>query len=965
LGYVTITLRILALTAGEVNSQGAGNMTLKSTFTSLFHLPPKNIFRWFLLVLLPLAILFGVTRWSAKGAWEVLPPNAPQVNFNMALQMAYFTQDNDWDSTIVLNNNAKEERFVQVTLYGKGGQPLNVPMFSIPANSIRRFKLADWTQEANNFREGNINVATHGKPMDITGQVSIVNRRDRLEFESKPSMTAEYSSQRLNGIVTLPDRQAKAYVALTNTSANPIEVSLTSDAEHVHADNVNLAAHETKVEEIKLQNGDKSSLSALVTLQHNGSVGALITAAYAVNKHTGFTANLYFYDDAKTVSNRLAAAHFRYGEANPAEGFPAGTIFKAPLVLANLGNVPSTATVTVDYTQNGQAKKQSIGSFRLASRAVKEIELHSMLTRLGVTGLVDNAGLDINYTGSAGTLVGQLTSMSTDGDYSFDVPVKDPLAGFNRNTGSYPFRLDDGYNTVLHLKNTTDKTVYAVAQIRYEGGGTYNPDQIKLEPFQTVAMDIRRFQATQARDIRNRALPMDVVSGKVIWYERTPGSLIGRAETADFSAGIAGSFSCGGNCTCGMQTTSAYMDPYYFLSEVGDHGYPFTPMEMLEDCNGDYDYGPYAITGWLNWSSSNSSIATVSGGYVECVSPGVCNINFIYNAIIDYDGDYSCNPAYNNFYDSGQIDVNPKVTGVTAQGAEMVTGSGSQNVMHFVTPKGQANETVTLIATVTPNTQTVINQVTWEGATQDANDRLKATVPKDTASKKVVRIRINGRVSKEIRVWIVWATITSTDTPLDYTDTANLYMIRGGYQFTHSIQPSSIITDGDRPNLSGANVNAPPGGTNWEGVSLSGGATTKWDNSRQVRHKWIDPNGLVAASCCGSLPAISYPSNEVEGNDDTSVCVSQPCEEVNDPYSNSATLTGQDRPFVSALHGAGVNGNTIESRIHFREFTRLEINGVWYRISDYYLWRVHRKWIKANGKWTNNSSTKALNNDGY
>jgi hypothetical protein len=423
---------------------------------------------------------------------EFLSTHPPQVNFNMSLQMAYYSQDNDWDSTIVLNNNAKEERFVQVTLYGKDGQPLNVPIFSIPANSIRRFKLSDWTLGANNFREGNISVATHGKPMEITGQVSIVNRHDRLEFESKPSMTAEYSSQRLNGIVTVPDRQAQAYIALTNTSAAPIDVSLTSDSEHVHADKAKLLPHETKVEEIKLKNSSNSPLSALVTLQHNGSIGALITTAYAVNKQTGFTANLYFYDDAKTVSNKLAGAHFRFGEANPAEGFPAGTIFKAPLVLANLGNAATTATVTVDYTQNGQAKTQSIGSFTLASRAVKEIELQSALATFGVTGIVENAGVDVKYTGTVGTLVGQLTSTSTNGDYSFDVPVKDPLAGMNRNTGSYPFRLDGGYNTVLHLKNTTDKVVYAAVQIRYEGGD-YNPNQIKLEPFQTVAVDIKQF----------------------------------------------------------------------------------------------------------------------------------------------------------------------------------------------------------------------------------------------------------------------------------------------------------------------------------------------------------------------------------------------------------------------------------------------------------------------------------------
>jgi hypothetical protein len=185
-----------------------------------------------------------------------------------------------------------------------------------------------------------------------------------------------------------------------------------------------------------------------------------------------------------------------------------------------------------------------------------------------------------------------------------------------------------------------------------------------LEPFQTVAVDIKQFQTSQAADIRKKTFPTNVTSGKIIWYERTGGSLSGRAETADFSAGIAGSFSCGGSCSCGMQTTSAYMDPYSFFSVVGDHGYPFTPMEMLEDCNGDYDYGPYAITSGLTWNSSNSSIATVGyyNGYVECMSAGTCNINFTYNAVYVYDGDYSCNPYYNNFYGSGQIIVNPAVS---------------------------------------------------------------------------------------------------------------------------------------------------------------------------------------------------------------------------------------------------------------------------------------------------------------
>ena len=134
-------------------------MTLTSDFRSFIRLPKKTALRLAILAVLPLLILFGVNRWSAKGAWGITSTKpAPQVTFNTALQMAYFAQDNEWDSTVVLNNNAKDERFILVTLYGKNGRQANIPVFSILANSIRRFKLSDWSLGVNDFREGNINV---------------------------------------------------------------------------------------------------------------------------------------------------------------------------------------------------------------------------------------------------------------------------------------------------------------------------------------------------------------------------------------------------------------------------------------------------------------------------------------------------------------------------------------------------------------------------------------------------------------------------------------------------------------------------------------------------------------------------------------------------------------------------------------------------------------------------------------
>lgn len=197
--------------------------------------------------------------------------------------------------------------------------------------------------------------------------------------------------------------------------------------------------------------------------------------------------------------------------------------------------------------------------------------------------------------------------------------------------------------------------------------------------------------------------------------------------------------------------------------------------------------------------------------------------------------------------------------------------------------------------------------------------------------------------------------------------------IKGGYNFTHTIAPAEIITDTNRPDFSGAknNNNAPPGGNHpINGNPLSGGADKKWDNSRQIRFKILNPNNIIAGdtSFINAFPSdlTSYPSNDVVGNDDTSTGTNlTPPEETNDPYSNNGILTGRDEPITAITDRAGVDGNTFESRLQFIEFTRLEIEGAWYRISDFYPWKFHRKLKKVNGVWLNDNSVLALNNSNF
>ena len=147
------------------------------------------------------------------------------------------------------------------------------------------------------------------------------------------------------------------------------------------------------------------------------------------------------------------------------------------------------------------------------------------------------------------------------------------------------------------------------------------------------------------------------------------------------------------------------------------------------------------------------------------------------------------------------------------------------------------------------------------------------------------------------------------------------------HQHVRSDQPLAwrkhghIITDADRPNLPGPNLSPTPGGNHpLTGAPLSGGANRKWDSSRQIKAKILNPNGLPNSAFAQPAPVAvaAFPLSDIVGNDDRT-----PNEETNDPYTNGGRLTGTDSPGMGIANSAGAYGNTWERRLHFREFARV------------------------------------------
>lgn len=166
------------------------------------------------------------------------------------VNIPYFVESEDLQSTLTLNNNKTEQTSVAVTIFDSKGRPLAVAPITLEPMTPGRFKLRDLLKDApGKFKEGNIQVLHDGSDMDVTTQTSIVSADKRLSFESTEVAAGDFASTRLDGIVWVPDHESQASVALTNTAPSTIiNVTISKDQEQ---STISLNPRETTVVDLK------------------------------------------------------------------------------------------------------------------------------------------------------------------------------------------------------------------------------------------------------------------------------------------------------------------------------------------------------------------------------------------------------------------------------------------------------------------------------------------------------------------------------------------------------------------------------------------------------------------------------------------------------------------------------------------------------------------------------------------
>jgi hypothetical protein len=324
-------------------------------------------------------------------------------------------------------------------------------------------------------------------------------------------------------------------------------------------------------------------------------------------------------------------------------------------------------------------------------------------------------------------------------------------------------------------------------------------------------------------------------------------------------------------------------------------------------------------------------------------------------------------------------------------------------VKHFVTPKKSAEiaQDFVLLKATGLNAVCFGERFTWEGGDAGASaDKQKVSRAATGMTPVEIKTQQAAATAAQMDVWVVWAEGQKVaEQPIQAT--YDLFrngdgilgaglVLQGEFDFKFTISPASIIRADEFPDLRGLPLYQgmrvePPGAGTFHVVSqkpLNGGVCAKWDVSRRIRIKSLNPKlypkgqlSAVKGSLWDAQPVAvdtpaSFPADTLIGNDDATWAEDEDNNPyVAWPYSPFAHAIGEisssDAPNSLLQNSTGADGDTFEVRYHFGEFSRLLIGGKWYRISEFLDWRAHYKMKRNGGVWADDGSEFALDNANF
>lgn len=589
-----------------------------------------------------LAIAFAAMLVAAAKTGESEPAVTSQLASGpvQSLLFPYWSIKGGFSSTIGLNNASDEVLIIYPTVYSSEGVPIEAAPVTLGPRKQSSATISEWIAGGggdSSFGEGSL-ILRYAAPEEsyVGAQIRIANVGSRLSVDVPDEKPSIYSSSRLEGLWWQPDSRSQFKFVVTETAGQSVaaEIRFTGDQRRPESVThvVSLSPHESRVlnlGEMKLpfSSGHGHGKLGGITVEHTGKPGGVIAYGMLVNESNGFSTQFRFEDPEGRRTDSLIGAHVLVGSTE-LPGLPSTKAFSAMAALRNTTGIPMEVSPVFTFDNGEELETVNLPKRRLGAHQINAIDLGSALSRAGFRGPFPGAGLMLRSSGELGSLVAHLSCFDEGGDYAFTVPMKDPGLSLNSRGGSYPWGIDGDLQSIVHIRNTTDKAARFTIQLDFDGGSYTLPMQ-EVGSHQQASINIRELRDEQVKDSIGRVIPLEVRSGQATWSERGPQALIGRLEMYSPGSAVSSTLSCGIIC-CQPSSEFVICSPESFIGLEEE----ILQVHLLETqrraCDGA-EFGPFDVTPYAGWSSGNTSVATVAIGEVHLVAVGQAQINAVYN----------------------------------------------------------------------------------------------------------------------------------------------------------------------------------------------------------------------------------------------------------------------------------------------------------------------------------------------
>jgi hypothetical protein len=433
--------------------------------------------------------------------------------------------------------------------------------------------------------------------------------------------TASPQNQVLEGMWWKQEANVSGFVALSNTSAEPIHAAVqVSDAagNSIGTHSVTISSHGTKIVKMpELQVA--GSYAGGVRVAYAGPAGVLIPNGGLEDEAVGYSARMPFTTpptpSTTPAADSYAELGLMTGAADPMMSFPAGTTFAPYSVVRNISDKPIQLTPTLWWMEAGKPRSASSYPFAVSPGQTKDLDPVSLLSAAGLKNFNGSVNLVLNMQGTVGGLLPVAGSVDHKNTYVFeDMPTR-VHEGIAKSI-SY-WSIANGDDTMVTVWNPADEAQDFVFTLFFSGGHYDFP--IHLGPRATNTFNISEIVHNQIPDAEGNVIPASVHEGSA----RISGTL-GAAQSILVSMD-AGTYNvvkatCGQGCqTCNGWVPGSFIDSTPVDVAVSSTNTVKFIVPFKDGTQRDY-------TAQSTWNTDNHAVATVqSAGVIKGMSTGSFN----------------------------------------------------------------------------------------------------------------------------------------------------------------------------------------------------------------------------------------------------------------------------------------------------------------------------------------------------